>query len=116
MGSVLEFIVWKWLVQKKKQVEGVDFLYQHPIFGGRTSFGGYLLDFFFPGRSEGWRVNGLRYHRTHPDDRARDKIAAQLLESQGIRVIDLWEDALLTYPDRVLALAWEGQEEIRADV
>jgi len=109
-GSLLEFIVWEWLVGKKKQIPGVDFVFQHPVFGGRTQFGGYLLDFYFPLQRMGWRVMGLRWHRTNPDDRARDNLAKQLLSSKGMRVIDLFEDDLMERPDFVLNKAWRGEQ------
>ena len=108
-GSLPEYIVWQWLVNKKKQVPGVDFLYQHPMFGGRTAFGGYLVDYFFPGRRMGWRVMGLRWHRTNPDDRARDSIAKQLLSSEDILIIDLYEDDLMTRDTFTLEKAWRGE-------
>jgi very-short-patch-repair endonuclease len=108
-GSLIEFIVWEWLVNKKRQVPGVDFVYGWAIFGGRTQFGGYVLDFLFPLQKMGWRIQGLRWHRTNPDDRARDQIAAQLLESRGIKVVDLWEDSILTRTEFTLQKAWQGE-------
>jgi hypothetical protein len=109
-GSLPEFIVWEWLVNKKKQRPGIDFIYQHPIFGGRTAFGGFVLDYFFPLQKMGWRVQGLRWHDTNPDDRARDQLAKMLLTSRGILVVDLYEDDLLMRPDLALNLAWQGQQ------
>lgn len=109
-GSLPEFIVYEFLVFKKKQIEGVDFFFQHPLLGGRTEFGGFVLDFFFPLRSAGWRVMGERYHLLQAQDRARDLIAKQLLESRGIQIIDLWEGDLLVRAEYVLKLAWEGRE------
>ena len=111
-GSLPEFIVYEFLVFKKKQIENVDFIFQHPLLGGRTEFGGFVLDFFFPLRSEGWRVMGERYHLLQPADRARDLIAEGILESRGIQVIDLWEQDLLVRADYVLELAWRGQEVV----
>lgn len=113
-GSLVEFIVYEFLVFKKKQVEGLDFHFQHPLHGGRTEFGGFVLDFFFPQRSAGWRVMGERYHLLQAEDRARDLIAKTILEGRRIQVIDLWENDLLTRPDLVLRLAWEGREVQKA--
>ena len=41
VGSLPEFIVWEWLVNNKRQRAGIDFMYQHPLMGGRTEFGAY---------------------------------------------------------------------------
>ncbi len=109
-GSLPEYIVWKWLVNIKKQIEGTDFIFQYAILGGRTQFGGAIADFYFPGRMEIWNVQGLRFHRTNPDDRARDMIFKQLMAAQGLTVIFLWEDDLFLRPDFVLDLAWRGQQ------
>jgi len=109
-GSLPEFIVWDWLVNTKKQKEGLDFVYQWPIFGGRTAFGGFVIDFIFPLQQMGWNVQGLRWHTSNPDDRARDMIAKQMLASRGLKIIDLYEDDLLTRPTLVLEGAWRGEQ------
>ncbi len=106
-GSLPEFLVWEFLVIEKKQVPNVDFVFQHPLFGGRTRHGGFILDYFLTMRQEGWRVMGERYHLEQPQDRARDAIASTILMAQGLKVIDLWEDDLMTRRDFVLNLAWD---------
>ena len=113
-GSFPEFITWKWLVEQKKQRPGVDFLFQYPVLGGRTMFGGFLLDFYFPRRGEGWRVNGERFHLRLPKDRARDILAKVILTQKGLKVIDLWETDLLVRPDFVLNLAWNQSASVPA--
>lgn len=109
-GSLPEFIVLEFLLFEKKQIEGIDFVFQHPQLGGRTEFGGFVLDFFFPSKNMGWRVQGERWHRLQAADRGRDLVAKTTLASRGIEVIDLWENDLLTRRDLVLRLAWEGRE------
>lgn len=111
-GSLPEFIVWEFLTINKQQTHGVDFIYQHPLFGGRTRFGGYILDFFFPLRREGWNVQGERFHLEAPVSRARDAIMKIQLMGEGLKLIRLWEDDLLTRPDFILNLAWEQSSEI----
>lgn len=111
-GSLPEFIVWRFLVYDKKLIEGSDFYYQAPFGGGRTSFGGYISDFLFPIRQEIWNVQGLRWHVLHTEDRARDMIAKMMLTSQGYKVLELWEDDLLTRPEFVLNLAWDTGAEV----
>lgn len=111
-GSLPEFLVWEFLVITKRQVPQVDFVFQHPLFGGRTRFGGYVLDYYFPNRLEGWRVMGERFHLEQPEDRARDTIMKMQLMAQGMKVIDLWEDDLMTRRDFVLSLAWEQSASV----
>lgn len=106
-GSVPEFIVWEFLVITKNQVPGFDFIFQHPVLGGRTKFGGYILDYFFNMRQEGWRIQGERFHLEKPRDRARDQLARVQLSARGLHVVDLWEDDLMSRPEFVLNLAWE---------
>jgi len=107
-GSFPEFIVWKWLINEKRQRQNIDFYYQHPMFGGRTVYGGFLLDFFFPMKSMGWRVMGLRWHLIKPRDRARDLVSKQQLEGRGIHIVDLWEDDILNRREYTLEKAWRG--------
>ncbi|KKN84453.1 hypothetical protein LCGC14_0289150 [marine sediment metagenome] len=106
-GSLPEFLVFEFLTIEKNLIPNFDFVFQHPLFGGRTRWGGFILDFFFNMRQEGWRVMGERYHLEQPADRARDAVAATQLMAQGIKVIDLWESDLMTRRDFVLNLAWE---------
>ena len=113
-GSIPEFIVWEFLTIDKRLKYGVDFVFQHPLFGGRTRFGGFILDYFFNGKREGWRIQGERYHIEKPKDRARDAIMQVQLEQLGIRIIDLYEADLLTRRDFVLNLAYNQGVSVRA--
>ena len=109
-ASMLEFLVWEFLVKKKKQIEGVDFIYQYPLAGGRTQFGGFVADFYFPVRMEVWNPAGQQFHWTKPRDRARDILSRAVLAGRGIKEIFLWEEDMLTRPDYVLEQAWRGRE------
>ena len=106
-GSVPEFIVWEYLTRKRGQRVNVDFDFQSPFFGGRTRFGGFIADFFFPRKQEIWRVNGERFHLEKPKDRAKDALAKVQFLQQGYAVLDLWEDDLLTRAQFVLDLAFD---------
>lgn len=109
-GSIPEYIVWEFLVYIKKQIENVDFVFQSPLFGGRTELGGFVLDYYFPLKETGWRIQGERFHLLFAQDRARDILSRALLEGRGIRVLDLYEDDLLTRAAFTLNAAWEGRE------
>lgn len=113
-GSLPEFIVWEFLSVTKQQRPGVDFVFQSPMFGGRTRFGGFVLDFFLPRRREGWNVQGERYHLEAPASRARDALMKARLMGYGLVVIFLWEDDLLSRPDMVLNLAWERSASVES--
>ena len=111
-GSLPEFIAWEYLVLKRKQVLGLDFLFQAPFLGGRTQFGGFVLDFFLIGPRVGWMIQGERYHLLNPNDRAKNAIVKMMLARQAIRALELWEDDLLTRPEFVLDAAFYREEEI----
>lgn len=108
LGSVLEFIVYEFLVFVKKQKDGIDFLFQSPFLGGRTEFGGFVIDFLLPAKGLALQPQGARWHLQQPQDRARILLEQELLASQGIRAIYLWETDLLTRPDFTLEAAWDG--------
>lgn len=109
-ASLPEFIVWEFLVFTKKQVEGVDFLYQDPFSGGRTAVGGFVLDFLLIVPQIAWRIQGERFHLFFPQDRARDVLGREILEGRGIMVLDLFENDIMTRPSLTLESAWNGQE------
>jgi len=109
-GSLPEFIVWEWLVFKKRQVPFVDFVFQYPVFGGRTIFGGFILDYYFPLRGIAWFIQGLRFHYVVAQDRARDFIAKTMISGRGLTVVELFEDDILDRPEYTLSLAWNGSQ------
>ena len=113
-GSLPEFIVWEFLTINKKQRPDIDFLFQKPLFGGRTRFGGFLLDFFFPPKREGWRIQGERFHLLRPRERGKDLLARQKLEERDIKILDLWESDLLARPLFVLNLAWDRSAQVKS--
>ena len=115
-GSLPEFIVWEFLTIDKKQRPQVDFVFQYPLFGGRTRFGGYVLDFFLIQRREGWNVLGERFHLQTAQDRARVSIMRVQLTSLGMNLIELWEDDLITRPDFVLNLAWDRSVDVKSRI
>lgn len=107
-GSYLEFLCWEYLTYQKKQVRGVDYIYQYPLLGGRTAFGGFVADFYFPYKDMVWNPAGLRFHYTSTTNRAKDRLAKALLGSRGISVIYLWEDDLIQRTQYTLNQAWNG--------
>ena len=109
-ASMLEYMVWDFLVNKKKQIEDVDFIYQYPLMGGRTQFGGFVADFYFPLRREVWNPAGLEFHWTTAQHRAKDIISRVVLASRGIKEIFLWETDLMNRPEYTLEQAWMGRE------
>ncbi len=69
-----------------------------------------MLDFLLIVPRIAWRIQGERFHLFFPQDRARDLLAREVLEGRGIRVLDLFENDLMSQPRRTLELAWNGQE------
>lgn len=109
-GTRPEYLVWRWLVQNKRQKEGVDFHFQSSRFGGRQVYGGIIIDFEFPFRRMVWRVQGERFHLLSPEDRVRDMVSRIRLVGMGVTVIDLWVKDLEERFTYVMDLAWGGRE------
>jgi hypothetical protein len=109
-GTIPEFIVWKYLTKDKHQKEGVDFTFQSSMFGGRRIFGGEVLDFYIYVGNMGWRVQGEEFHLVNVKDRVHDKVIRLQMEARGMVVVDLWVRDLLSRPQYVLDLAWQGHE------
>jgi very-short-patch-repair endonuclease len=108
-GSIPEFIVWEYLTKKKNWHDGVDFKYQYNLFGGRTKFGGFVLDFFIVRGQIAINVQGLKYHLERVQDRAKVQLQDAMLAGRGFRVISVWEDDLLERPDYAIEAALRGQ-------
>lgn len=111
-GSLIEFIVWEYLTIQRRQIPNVDFIFQASFLGGRTMFGGFIADFAFPRRQEVWMVQGLRWHLRLPEDRAKTFGAEVQLTSMGWKVLELWEDDILSRPVFILDLAWEKSADV----
>src|SRR3990167_875867 len=107
-GSTPEFIVWDYLTRRKGWELGREFIYQLAIVGGRTQFGGFVIDFYIRPGNMAWNVQGLRYHLEQPRDRAKVQVQAALMSNRGYRVVQLWEDDLLERPDFTIEAALRG--------
>jgi len=108
-SSYPEFICYEWLVNKKKLRPGLDFQFQYPFLGGRTQFGGFVLDFFFPIRRMAWFIQGLHFHYTNAKDRGRDQLAVFQVASRGVDVVEIFEDDIIQRTEYTLERAWLGQ-------
>jgi len=110
MGTRPEFIVFEWLTVRKRLVFGIDFYFQSSRWGGRMTFGGVVIDFYFPAVNMVWRVMGERFHLLDSADRMNDQVQKMALVGDGFTVVDLWVEDLETRPDYTLERAWVGQE------
>lgn len=109
-ASYPEFIVYEYLTKRKKWKDGVEFQFQYPFLGGRTIFGGFVVDFAFPQFRMVWNIQGLRFHLAKTVDRARDILVKSILSNRGYLVVYLWEDDLLQRSDYTIERALVGQE------
>lgn len=109
-ASYPEFICFEWLENVKNLQEGIDFVFQFPVLGGKTQFGGFVLDFFFPGHSLAWFVQGLEFHFVDPQDRARDRLAKAIVSGRGVRVVEVFEDDVIQRTQLTLEKAWNGEQ------
>ncbi len=112
-GSLPEYVVWEYLVNQKNWNPGGEFVYQAPILGGKTQYGGFVADYFIRPGNMVWNVQGLRYHLTNSRDRAQDLVVKAILSQRGYKVIFLWEDDLLERADYIIQAALAGQESNR---
>lgn len=109
-ASILEYICYEFITKKKGLREGVDFMYQWSVAGGRTAAGGFVSDFYFPSRHMVWNPAGLQFHYTKTRDRWKDVLSSVVLANRGIKQIFLWEDDLLQRPEYVLEHAFRGEQ------
>lgn len=107
-ASYPEFICYEWLTGKKKMREGIDFIFQYGISGGRSFLGGEVIDFYFPTRQLGWMVQGLRYHHVTPKQRLNDTFAKLTLHEFGINPVEVFEDDLTERAEYTLRNALNG--------
>lgn len=113
-GSVPEFIVYEYLTKRKKWRDGLEFKYQYGLLGGRTKYGGLVIDFFItPPYNMAWNVQGLRYHLQDPADRAKVILQNAEMEKRGYITINLWEDDLIERPTFTIEAALRGESTKR---
>ena len=112
-ASYPEFLCWEWVVKKKALQPDIDFYFQYPFMGGRTAFGGFVLDFFFPNIGLAWFIQGLHFHFTKSTDRARDLMAVKLVSDRGIEVVQVFEDDIMNRLDFTLENAYMGRQVSR---
>lgn len=95
--------------------EGVEFLYQNPVGGGRLTRGGAVLDFEELDVPIGIRVQGLYFHAYAGQDKvASDMVQKLMVESTGLTVIDIDEDDALRTPIYFVQEARAGRDHSRA--
>ena len=108
-GTRPEFIVYDYLKNKKKMIEGIEFIFQSARGGGRTRFGGSVIDFELPFLRILIRVQGEHFHNTI-DAKGADLMRKTALQSQGYKVVDVWAIPLAAATYRVMESALRGIE------
>ena len=96
-GSLPEYIAYNTFISFGL-VPGEDFDYQSPMMGGRATRGGLVLDFIFYNPPDlAVNVQGIYYHYEFGVEvKGRDVIARQQVAGQGIKLIFIDEDDILT--------------------
>ena len=90
-GFLPERMLYKWLVSKGHMKEGVDFIFQSSQQGGRTEFGGLVVDFLFPVLKMAIQVQGEAWHTDFAREK-KDLEQKQILEAMGFQVYLIHED------------------------
>ena len=108
VGSDLEIRVYQWLLYHGFR-PNVDFVFQSQLIGlrGVRELGDAIVDFMLIKSNILWRVQGEYWH-VGTEERARDLIQKQRLESLGYTVIDLWETDLNERLEYTLQQALQG--------
>lgn len=106
-----EAIVYIYLEEMRETFE-----FQGDVAGGRSQYGGAVIDFYLPLNAIIFRVQGDYWHSL-PGARERDLVQKEILEGSVINgrrttaVVDLWESQLLSCRRRrVIKLATIGIE------
>ena len=81
-GSDIEYYVWQAILRTGRK-EGVDFLFQHRLFGGKVS-GGAVADFLIYAPRVGINIQSLYYHGTTAAQRAHDRMSGENIERSGL--------------------------------
>lgn len=111
LGTVPEWMVFRWLERRKGFKHGIDFLYQVPFGGGRQVFGAVVTDFTVQ-TWLAWAVNGNYWHnRRGPEQDEKDELARARLESLGYTYVEVLDLDILERIDATLEAAMEGIEQ-----
>ena len=96
-GSLPEYIAYT-TFESFGLVPGEDFTYQSKMMGGRMNKGGLVLDFDFTNPPDlAVNIQGVYYHYEFGvETRGRDVIARQQVAGQGVTLIFIDEDDILT--------------------
>ena len=96
-GSLPEYIAYT-TFQSFGLEPGQDFVYQSPLMGGRIEKGGLVLDFLFSNPPDlAVNIQGVYYHYEFGvETRGRDVVARQQVAGQGVTLIFIDEDDILT--------------------
>ncbi len=111
-GSLPEWIVFNTLQTRFDKQDGVDFTYQSPLLGGRLEKGGLIIDFmFFNPPDLAINVQGVFFHLEQGAGViARDRMARAQLAGQGITLIFIDEDDILSDPVRYVEAALQYRD------
>ena len=105
-GSDIEYYVWQ-AILRTGRVEGVDFMFQHRLFGGKVS-GGAVADFLIYAPRVGINIQSLYYHATTAAQRAHDRMSGENIERSGLRLAYITEEDAINRPDGAVRDAIAG--------
>ena len=91
-GTLPERIVYKFLVDKLRLADGVEFDFQSSMSGGRLELGGIVADFLFPIKMMVLQVQGPTHTGTLR--MAKDEEQRGMLQDMGYSVVDIEEDTI----------------------
>jgi len=104
IATSIELIVLNWLNRNK-----IEYEFQSSLMGGFYELGGAVVDILLPQLQLAWRIFGEYWHRGISKS-GRDLIQKEMLESEGWRVIDIWEEDIRNRLEQTMRLAIVGIE------
>ena len=104
-GTVLDFLVWTYLVKTKQWQNHYEFEFHYPLLGGQAK-----ADFYIHYDRLVWQIKGFIYGQRRNDALASAQEA--LMRKQRYKIVSLYEDDLIYRTDYTLENALNGQQAL----
>lgn len=112
VGSYPEWAAF-WALEQLGYTPGQDFIYQSSHMGGRSQFGGAIIDFEFPLLNMAINIQSTYYHYRTLTDTMHDAEQQSILTMMGIQMIYVDEEDILRNPIYYMKEALAGRDYSR---
>jgi hypothetical protein len=111
-GSAPEWMVY-WALTKIGYQPNIDFVYQSAQSGGRTEFGGNVVDFYFPDLGAAINVQSTYYHYATTASAVHDRFVQASIQQAGINIVYIDEEDVRRDPVYYVKEALAGRDYSR---